>query len=223
MLIVDIDPQAHTTLSFGIRNRNGNDHIQAVFLDGRKMQGLIHNTYLEKLHIIPGSKQLSEFEKDNSQKKESRTLLAEKLSPLIGIYDFIIFDTPPTFGLLTVSALIASQEVYVPMQTHYLGFDGLSDLIKLIYAINRLYNPLLKLRGIIPTFYKRRTRIAKSIIEKIQENLGNTIILPPVRVNIALAEAPGYGETIFQYKPESSGASDYLSVADHIIQKGIGI
>lgn len=223
VLLVDVDPQAHTTLSLGVRERDKNMDLNAVLLNGQKIENMVKKTYLENLHLVPGSKQLKEFEKNNAQKKSARTILTEKLNPLIGKYDFIIIDTPPTFGLLTISALIASQEVYVPMQTHYLGFDGLSDIVKLIYSINRLYNPVLMLKGIIPTFYKERTRLAKVIVEKIRENLGPDIIMHPIRINISLAEAPGYGKTIFQYNPKCRAADDYSIVADQILKDKVEV
>ncbi len=223
VLLVDLDPQAHSTLSFGYQTTESDNDLCAVLLNGISIKDMIKRTYLKNLHLIPGSKTLIDFEKHNYQKTQARTLLAEKLNSLVGKYDYILFDTPPAFSLLTVSALIASSEVYVPMQTHYLNFEGLADIVKLIYSINSLYNPMLKLKGIIPTFFKQRTRLAGTIMTKIKENLGPEIIMHPVRVNIALAEAPGYGKTIFQYKLKSIGAYDYLRLADQIDNREKGM
>lgn len=223
VLLLDTDPQAHTSLSFGARKYNGDDNLFSVLIDGKNISDMKTNTYLKNLHILTGSKKLSDFEKMYGKNKDYLTVLSEKLNPIQGEYDFILLDTPPTLGMLTVSSLIASTEVYVPMLTHYLGFDSLYDIVKMIYTINRLYNPKLRLKGIIPTFYKKKTRIASAILKKINYDLGPNIVLHPVRVNIALAEAPGFGQTIYQYNPNSSGAYDYLIIAEQIVNSKTGI
>ena len=216
VLVVDADPQAHTSLSLGIKPKDVSLDLYSLLVDKREPEEVMADTYLKQLKVIPASRRLTIYERTFSATKEARHSLCERLQDLNGRFDYVIFDTPPTLSLLTISALIASEEVYVPMQAHFLSLEGLVEMVTLISKINKLYNPKLKLRGIIPTFYKERTRLSQAIIAEIKKNLGEGIILHPVRVNVALAEAPSFGKTIFQYRLKSHGAFDYLSIAKQI-------
>lgn len=216
VLIVDTDPQAHTSLSFGITPKSISSDLYSVLVERKKPEEVMVATYLDKLMIIPATRRLSTYERNYSRMEEARTCLAERIAGINRHFDFIILDTPPTMSLLNVAALIASTEVFVPMQTHFLALEGLAEMITLISKINKLYNPNVKINGVIPTFYKERTRLSRAILLEIKRTLGDNIILHPVRMNISLAEAPGYGKTIFQYNPKSNGAYDYLAVAKQI-------
>ena len=216
VLIVDTDPQAHTSLSFGITPKSISADLYSVLVEGKKPEEVMVGTYLDKLMIIPATRRLSTYERNYSKVEEARTCLAERISTINGHFDFIILDTPPTMSLLNVAALIASNEVFIPMQTHFLALEGLAEMVTLISKINKLYNPNVRIKGVIPTFYKERTRLSRAILLEIKRTLGDGIILHPVRVNISLAEAPGYGKTIFQYNHKSNGAHDYLTVAKQI-------
>ena len=216
VIVIDADPQAHATVSLGITPERVNMDLSSLLMDRAGIEDCTISTYLKGLKLIPANKNLIEFERNYSTKKEARTILSEKISSIIKMYDYIVFDTPPTFSLLTLSALIAANNVYIPMQTHFLALEGLAEMVRLIYKINRFYNPHLRLKGIIPTFYKEKTNLAKRITNEIKNNLGEHIIMHPIRVNIALAEAPAYGKTIFQYKLKSHGAYDYYRLAEQI-------
>ena len=216
VLVIDTDPQAHTTLCFGVAVKNLKGDLYSLLVNQKKPQELIVNTYLKSLKLIPASRRLTMYERNFIQHKEARLRLAEGLALLNGEYDYIIIDTPPTMSLMTVSALIASDKVIIPTQTHFLALEGVAEMVTLIGKIQKLYNPLLSLMGIIPTFYKHKTHLSSSILKDIKDSLGEQIILHPVRVNISLAEAPGFGKTIFQYNPRSNGAFDYLAIAQQI-------
>ena len=216
VLVVDADPQAHTTLSFGISKGQIEGDLYSVLMGQKSAEEVMVNTYLDKLNVIPSTRRLMEYERKYSSIREARMHLAECFSSINGQFDYTIFDTPPTLSLMTVSALIASDEVYIPMQAHFLALEGLAEMVTLISKIHKLYNHDVRLKGIIPTFYKEKTKLSQEVIEQIKKNLGEEILLHPVRVNIALAEAPGHGETIFQYRLKSHGAYDYLCVANQI-------
>jgi chromosome partitioning protein len=216
VLLIDADPQGHTSISLGISQQDTRLDLVSLLVEKRELTEVMAKTYLDTLMVIPATKRLAAYEKSYTGDPEARTSLAENLNRINGAFDYIVYDTPPTVSLLTVSALIASQEVFIPMQTHFLSLEGLAHMVLLISKIKKLYNPNLTLKGVIPTFYRRRTRLSRSIIDEIKKNLGDDIILHPVRVNISLAEAPSYGKTIFQYKRKSNGASDYLAIAKQI-------
>ena len=216
VLLIDADPQAHATLSFGIKSENIHLDLYSLLVNRKAPEEVIMGTYLDTLKVIPAARRLTAYERDYSRLKEARSWLSERIMEINGKFDYIILDTPPTLSLLSISALIASDEVFIPMQTHFLSLEGLAEMVNLISQIRKLYNPKINLKGVIPTFYKEKTRLSRSILSEIGKNLGKGIILKPVRVNISLAEAPSYGETIFQYNKKSNGAYDYMIIAGQI-------
>ncbi len=219
VLVIDADPQAHTTLSFGITPSDIKADLVSVLAEKKDLKEVMVETYLENLKVVPASRRLTFYERNYARTEEARSALSQRLGEMNGQFDYVIFDTAPTLGLLTIAALIASGEVLVPMQTHFLSMDGLAAVISLIGKLNKLYNPELKLKGIIPTFCKEKTRLSRSTIHEIKDTLGESMVFHPVRVNISLAEAPGFGKTIFQYKLKSRGAYDYLAIADQIEER----
>jgi len=213
VLLIDADPQGHSTISLGIVPDRNHPDLTSLLVEKKQPKEIMIKTYLDNLKIIPAGRRLLNYERSYAHEKKAWTLLAERLGSLNGNFEYIILDTPPTLSLMMVSSLIASTEVIIPMQTHFLGLEALAEMVSLVSRINRLYNPELKIKGIVPTFYKERARLSQSVIEQISKNLGPHIILHPVRVDISLAEAPSFGKTIFQYSMKSNGAYDYLAIA----------
>ena len=216
VLLVDLDPQSHVGLSFGILPANVEEDASAWMLRRKEIDDVALDTYLDNLKIIPATRRLLKFERDFIKRADARTLLSRRVKELNGRFDYVVFDTSPTISLLTLSALIACVEVYVPMQTHFLSLEGLAEMLALISKVRQHYNPDLGLRGVIPTFYRANTNLSKVVFAEIAQTLGNRSILHPVRENVALAEAPGHGRTIFQYNHRCNGASDYAAIAKQI-------
>ena len=138
VLLVDTDPQGHSTISYGINLTNIKKDLSSVLLDDEDIEDCIISTSLQRLKILPATKRLTEFEKHFSAIKESRTILSERINNILGKYDYVTFDTPPTLSLLTVSSLIAANEIYIPMPAHFLAMEGLAEMVRLIYKINKL-------------------------------------------------------------------------------------
>jgi chromosome partitioning protein len=216
VLVVDADPQAHATLSLGIPQSSVKEDLCTLLGDGKVVADVMMETYISRLRIIPASRKLSEYERRHGGDKSYRTIMADRLRAEQHRFDYIIIDCSPTLSLLTISALIAATEVIIPMQAHFLSLEALAEMIQVLRFVKKTYNPQIKLKGIIPTFYNNHTKLAQSIIEEIRKNLGQIAILHPVRMNIALAEAPSAGKTIFQYNKSSNGAYDYFHVAKQI-------
>ncbi len=219
VLIIDMDPQAHTTLSLGRSEARSKPGLQDVLQGSCKTEDVLTDTYARRLKLIASARRLHDYERNNATKREARTTLRDRLTQIRDNFDFIIIDTPPTLGLLTVSALIAGDEVYVPLQTHFLSMEGLAEMVTIVKKVRNAYSTNLSVRGVIPTFYREKTRLSSGILDQIRGSLGN-VILHPVRQNISLAEAPGFGKTIFQYALRSNGAADYLAVAKQIERAG---
>jgi chromosome partitioning protein len=219
VLLLDLDPQAHATLSLGVRG-DPSGGVFALLSDGRPASELVVATYLKTLHLLPGTRRLTEFERLATPLKEARLRLRDAVRAVAPSYDYVLFDTPPTLGLLTVSALIASDELVIPMQAHFLALDGLAEMVRMVATVNRLYGTRLVIRGIIPTFYQERVRLSRAVMEDIRAHLGAGVLLHPVRTSIGLAEAPGHGKTIYAYDPKCTGALDYLAVVAELDGNG---
>lgn len=216
VLLIDADPQAHASLSFGIKANRDNGDLYSLLTNGAMPEDVMTGTYLDTLKVIPASRKLLDFEQQYSREKGAGARLAEKIAAMKTTFDFVVFDTPPTLGLMTLSALVASKEIYVPMQAHFLAMEGLAEVVRVSKKLNEMYGLGLGIKGVIPTLFKERNRLSRAIVGEISCHFGESILLHPVRENIALAEAPSHGKTIFQYKLKSHGAYDYLCIADTI-------
>ena len=219
ILLIDVDPQAHATISLGNTPGSFNSDIFHLLTGESDLKKVIIQTHINGVSLIPSSRDLIGFEIDFSAKKGSEAILSETLTEVGNEFDYLIFDPPPTVGLLMVSALAVAQEVFIPMQTHFLAMEGLAEMIRLIYTVNAAWNPNLRLAGIIPTFFNKSTRLAKEVTDDIVRNFGEDKLFPPIRMNISLAEAPGHGKSVLEYAPKSMGASDYLTLADKIDER----
>ncbi len=219
VLLVDLDPQAHATLSLSINpdpERPNIYHLlnkKASFKDVVQQVLLSSQTVNSSLYIIASSRNLSVVETADPKFSADELYLAEILHANALEFDYVFIDPPPSVGILSVSALVAAKEAYIPMPMHFLAMEGLAEMTRLIYQINAAWNPELKLCGIIPTFYNKNTRITKEIASDIIKTFGADRLAPPIRQNVALAESPGHGCSIFEYAPDSIGADDYKTLA----------
>lgn len=245
VLLVDLDPQAHATLSLSInpdperpniyhllnKKASFSDVVQMVCPESQTVinpqnfsKNLLstdsttadfknYESSIGRLYIIPSSRNLSVVETADPKFSADELYLAEILHANALEFDYVFIDPPPSVGILSVSALVAAKEAYIPMPMHFLAMEGLAEMTRLIYQINAAWNPELKLCGIIPTFYNKNTRITKEIASDIIKTFGADRLAPPIRQNVALAESPGHGCSIFEYAPDSIGADDYKTLA----------
>jgi len=222
VLVIDIDPQSHAGISLGFPPDSASRGSYDLLTGKMPLSEVIIPTRVKNLSLIPASRHLTAFEMDYSSREGCQSLLAEKLSSDLLPFDYLILDPPPTVGLLMVSALVAAKEAYIPMPMHFLAMEGLAEMMRLIYTVNASWNPALRMAGIIPTFFNAQTRIAKEISEEIRKNFGQDRLLPAIRMNVSLAEAPGYRQTVFEYAPGSTGAKDYRRLAEAMERMGRG-
>ena len=214
-LLIDLDPQANLTLSFGIQNPEYS--IYGALTGEHALQEAIYNVY-ERLDIVPATLDLSGAEIELSSEAGREVILKELLAPLKKGYDYIIIDCPPSLGLLTINAFTASQKVYIPLQAQYLAMQGLSKLTEVISKIQKRLNKNLSLGGVIITQFDARKILNRDVAKTIKSHFKDLVFKTRIRENVSLAEAPSRGVDIFRYSPESYGAKDYLSLCKEIVK-----
>lgn len=216
VLLIDLDPQAHLTYCLGIQAHKLTQTIYDVFKGNRRIDDVV--LQIDGLAVVPSSLDLAGLEMELAGVPGREFILREALSQTDG-YDFILVDCPPSLSILTLNALTAAQEIYIPLQTEFLALKGMSKLIETIETVKKRLNKDLEITGIIGTRYDARRKLNKGIIETIGERFGDKLFQTIIRENISLAEAPGYGQTIFAYAPKSHGAEDYLALAVEIVAR----
>lgn len=212
VLLVDLDPQANLTLSLGIKVNK--DKTSYDLLAG-KISFEDIKVDRDGLHVLPSNAALVRLESELASDTES--VLKKALQP-VQHYDYIIIDTPPSLNILALNAFVAADEVFITVQTQFLAMQGLSDVLKTIEAVKQKFNPNLKIGGIIATIFTQRKRLHQEVLEEIKKYFGDKVFKTMIRDNIALAEAPSYGKTIFEYQKNSYGAEDYMSLCKEILK-----
>lgn len=211
VLLIDLDPQANLSQSLGLIDQE------------RTIYGAIRGEYklqpvqvVKGLDVIPSTLDLSGAEVELSGEAGREYILRELIEPIRASYDFILIDSPPSLGLLTINAFTASDEVFIPLQAQYLALQGLTKLLEIIEKIKKRLNKELRVGGVIITQYDNRKVLNRDVVATIQAHFKNEVFKTKVRDNIALAEAPAQGLDIFRYSPKSYGAEDYLSLSKEI-------
>jgi chromosome partitioning protein len=217
VLLADLDPQAHLTYSLGIPAHE----LEATIYEVLRGQTTLDKVMLQKygVTILPASLDLSGAEIELAAVPGREFLLREAMSTLQE-FDYVLLDCPPSLGLLTLNALTTATEVYIPLQTEFLALQGLSKLLQTVDIVKKRLNPTLSVTGIIGTRYDHRKKLSKEVVEKIQGYFGAILFPTLIRDNIALAEAPSFGQDIFTYRPLSHGAEDYRQLCQEIIKRG---
>ena len=211
VLLVDADPQANLSISLGLGTECQPNLYTALH------QGKLEPvTITPGLDVIPSHLDLTAAEIELAGEAGREQVLKELLEPLTSRYRYILIDTPPSLGLLTINALTAAQEVFIPLQAEYLAVQGLQKLLDLIGKIKRRINPGLELGGVFITQYDSRKILNRDVSEGIQEALAGKVLHCRIADNVALAEAPAKGQDIFRYQAKSKGAQDYLALAQEI-------
>jgi chromosome partitioning protein len=212
VLLIDADPQANLTLSLGADANSSPNLYTAIH------QGSIESPIKikEGLDLVPSHLDLTAAELELTAEPGREYILKELLKPWGDSYNYILIDTPPSLGLLTINALTAANQVYIPLQAEFLAVQGLNKLLNVINKIEKRINPKLQLGGIFLTMYSERRALNRDIKEGITETLQGAVLDSKISDNIALAEAATKGQDIFTYKPKSKGAQDYLALAEEI-------
>jgi chromosome partitioning protein len=211
VLLLDFDPQGHSTTGLGFPKP---DHRAGAFalMKGAPAQSLILTTEVPMLQMIPAGKDLAQLEFELFELPELK-VLRTALEPLLESYDFILIDPPPSLGMITLNALTAADEVIVPMPCEFLAMDGLAELMETIRRIQRGPNPSLKLGGILLTMAEERTNLGSAVAQEVRSAFPGKVFHTHIPRNIRLAEAPSHGKPVAFYDLRSKGAQAYLNLA----------
>lgn len=220
VLLIDVDPQAHATIHLGVRPSDLSATLYDVLTNEQPAEQTILPTLVDGLDLLPSHIDLSGAEIELVNMVGRENILKEVLKGVRRNYDFIFLDCPPSLGLLTVNALNAAQEVFIPIQTEFFALEGMSKLLHTIEIVKHRLNPRLKITGIILTMFDRRKNICKDVAEKVEEYFRGKVFQVKIRENVRLAEAPSYGQPITLYAPSSPGSQDYQLLAQEVLAHG---
>jgi chromosome partitioning protein len=215
-LLVDIDPQSNSSSGLGVDIRSLDKTIYDLLVNEAEFDEVVLPTKIPNLSILPASINLvgAEIELVNQEKRELR--LRAVLEAVRDDYSFIIIDSPPSLGLLTVNGLCASDSVLIPVQCEYYALEGLGQLLNTIELVKYNFNQNLDLEGVLMTMYDSRLRISNSVVEEVQRHFENKVFKTIISRNVRLAEAPSFNMPVIEYDATSTGAQNYLSLANEI-------
>jgi len=216
-LAIDLDPQANLTYHLGI-NSGGLKATIAEVLEGRAG---IEEAIVERdsLDVIPSTLALADTEARIFNVTGREFLLREALAGLKRGYAYVLIDCPPSLGVLTLNALVAVREIYIPIEAQALPLQGLRAIRDVVELVRERLNPSLELTGIIATKYSGRLTLNREVLGTLKEHFGDLLFKTVIRATVKLAEAPSYGQDIFHYAPKSHGAEDYLILCKEILQR----
>ena len=214
VLLVDMDPQGATTVGLGLRNANPT--IYNVILDEVDIEDVIMPTQIEGLELIPSNIALSGAEIELSSQIGREYILRNKLAKIKDKYDYVIIDTPPSLGILTMNSLVASDEVIIPIQAEYYALEGIGLLLKAIKLVRERLGIPLEIRSFLITMFDKRTNLSKEVKEEVKKIFGEKVFRTMIPRNVKLAEAPSHGKPIFLYAPDSRGAKAYMKLAEEV-------
>lgn len=219
VLIIDMDPQGNATTSLGIHKNELDNTLYSLLTGKCSFQDSIKETEIENLYAIPSNISLSGAEIELSKEIGYPYILNEKLKEYELGFDYIIIDAPPSLGILTLNALVATDSVIIPIQSEFYALEGMVDLLETIKLVeSRLKSPC-PIKGILITLYDGRTRLSKDVYQNVKEFFKDSEYIFKVKIprNVKLAEAPGFGQPCIIYDPDCSGTKAYMELAEELI------
>jgi chromosome partitioning protein len=219
VLLIDLDPQAHTTIHLGFDPPSIKKSLYNLLLNQTDLKEVLKETNYKNLHLIPSKIDLASAEIELVNEVGREIILKKILEKNKVKYDYIIMDCPPSLGLLTLNALTTAKEVFIPIQAEFFALEGLTKLFQTIKIVKERINPDLEISGIIITMYDKRKNICRDVEKKVEEHFKDKVFKTRIRENVRLAEAPSYGKAIGDFDENSYGAEDYKKLAREVIKQ----
>ena len=218
-LLIDCDPQGNSTSGLGIEKDDYELSIYDCFVDSSKTKDAVIKTKYNNLYVIPSSSDLSAAEIELAYEDKREFFLKNAIDMIKENFDYIIIDSPPALGMITINIMTASDSVLIPIQCEYYALEGLSQLIYTINLAKKKLNKNLELEGVVFTMYDSRTNLSLQVVENVKDNLKQNIYKTIIPRNIRLAEAPSYGQPINIYDTRSTGAESYRLLAQEVMER----
>lgn len=219
VLLVDLDPQANSSISF-LDPRELELSIYELLTNPEVMfDDVVKRTSVEGLDLLPSRISLAKFESRFIGDFDAPFKLREKIENVAKRYEYILIDTPPTLGLITVNALVAADYLIIPIQSSYFALEGTDDLLETVEKIKARPNPNLQVLGVVITLHDKRTALARDIYEQIKQVFGDKVFSTVITRSVRLEESPAYKETIFTFAPQSSGAIEYAKLCEEVMRR----
>jgi len=218
-LLIDLDPQANSTIAFFDMGEVKESMFEVLGDARAPMANVVKPSQDPMLSVGPGRLALAKLETVLSGQFDAPYRLKDAMAPILKDYDYVIVDTPPSLGILTVNALVASTHLLVPIQAAYFAIEGTDDLLETYERIRQRPNPQLKMLGVVITLFDKRTNISRDTHGQIRSVFGEVLFKTKISKNVRLEESPAYKETIFTFAPKSPGAVEYKKLAAEVVQR----
>ncbi len=218
-LLIDLDPQANSTMSFLDMSEVTRSVYDAVVDPAVTLQDVVVPTLVDNLFIAPSRIALAKLEARLVGEMDAHFRLKDKIEPVRKEYPHVVIDCPPTLGLLTVNALVAATHLLIPIQSSYFALEGTDDLLETIEKVRVRPNPALRILGVVITMHDKRTALARDIRTQIQKVFGEKVFKTVITKSVRLEESPAYKESIFTFAPESTGATEYYRLCEEVIDR----
>ena len=218
-LLIDLDPQANSTLSYVKRNDLDRSMYDAISDDACALEEVIQESNQENLWLAPSCISLAKLEARLVTELDAHFRLKDLIEPIRQRFPYVVIDCPPALGLLTVNALVAATHLLIPIQSSYFALEGTDDLLETIEKVRSRANPHLQILGVLITMHDKRTSLARDIQLQIHKVFGTKVFKTVISKNVRLEESPAYRESIFSFAPDSTGAADYYSLCEEVMDR----
>jgi len=218
-LLIDLDPQANSTMSFVERDQINRTVYDAIADSNCALSDVVCASSQENLWVAPARITLAKLEARLVGELDSHFRLKDRLETVRSRFPYMVIDCPPTLGLLTVNALVAASHLLIPIQSSYFALEGTDDLLETIEKVRTRANPALRILGVLITMHDKRTSIARDIQVQIHKVFGTKVFNTVISKNVRLEESPAYRESIFSFAPNSKGATDYYSLCEEVMDR----
>ena len=217
MLVVDSDPQGNATSGLGVSKDSIEFSLYDCLADSSKTEEAVVKTSCRGLSLIPSMPELSAAEIELASQKDREFFVKNAIEKVKENFDFIIIDSPPALGMLTINIMTAADSILIPIQCEYYALEGLSQLINSVKNIKKSLNPDLEIEGICGTMYDSRTNLSQQVLDEVKKHFPDKVFSQPIPRNVRLSEAPSYGQPIIKYDITSKGAEAYFALSREII------
>lgn len=225
VLVVDTDAQANCSSGLGVVKGSLKTTLYDALIRSESLVPIMRDTELDNLKLVPADKNLTGASVEMLEMPDREYLLKRLLKPVLGRFDFVLIDSPPSLNILTLNGLVAADSVLVPIQCEYFALEGLTDLFDTLARVRGAFNPQLSIQGILLTMFDERTNLSAQVRDDLVRHFANKVLETVIPRNVRLAEAPSFGKPALLYDIRSKGAESYIRLAKEILsyeKKGSG-